>query len=421
MGGSLRASTQGLEIVDRARRNKGWSRQASAWYQTALTSQATLKRFLQGEPIQPETFIRICQAVGLERWQEIVDSTTVPIPLVSPKAPTKDWGEAPDISVFYGRTEELATLEQWIVKDSCRLVALLGMGGIGKTALSVRLAEQIQNQFEYVVWRSLRYAPPIEDVLVELIRFLSNEEQTNFPEDTGRRVSLLIQYLRSHRCLLVLDEVETILRSGAVAGQYREGYEGYGELLKRVAEQQHNSCLVLTSQEKPKDLASQEGDTRPVRSLQLDGLKEAEARQIFIAKGLSDTDKWKPLYQIYKGNPFVLKIVSAAIKETFDGKVSDFLKLNTIFIGDIYPLLASQFERLSPREKEIMYRLAAHPTPISILTLKEELSSSVPTSEVIEALVSLARRSLIEKHIEDGEVVYTLQPVIRKYVTIKYK
>ncbi len=49
----------------------------------------------------------------------------------------QDWGEGLDVSVFYGRNEELTQLEQWIVRDRCRLVALLGMGGIGKSALSV--------------------------------------------------------------------------------------------------------------------------------------------------------------------------------------------------------------------------------------------------------------------------------------------
>jgi len=46
---------------------------------------------------------------------------------------------------------ELVTLEQWIVQSRCRLVALLGMGGIGKTSLSVKLAEQIQGEFEYLI------------------------------------------------------------------------------------------------------------------------------------------------------------------------------------------------------------------------------------------------------------------------------
>lgn len=67
----------------------------------------------------------------------------------------KDWGEAIDVSVFYGRTEELTKLKQWIIQERCRLVVMLGMGGIGKTALSVKLAEKISGEFEYVIWRSL--------------------------------------------------------------------------------------------------------------------------------------------------------------------------------------------------------------------------------------------------------------------------
>lgn len=142
-----------------------------------------------------------------------------------------DWGEAVDVSVFYGRTQELDTLDQCIVGDRCRLVAMLGIGGIGKTALSVKLAERIQNEFEYVIWRSLRNAPPIKDILAQLIQFLSNQQETQLPE-TVDGISLLINYLRSSRCLLVLDNFETILQSGEYTGHYREGYQGYGELLR---------------------------------------------------------------------------------------------------------------------------------------------------------------------------------------------
>ncbi|MEH2393091.1 MAG: hypothetical protein V7K21_16040 [Nostoc sp.] len=56
-----------------------------------------------------------------------------------------------DVSRFYGRATELETLSQWIVRDRTRLVVLLGMGGMGKTALSVKLAEQLQGEFEYVI------------------------------------------------------------------------------------------------------------------------------------------------------------------------------------------------------------------------------------------------------------------------------
>ncbi len=414
MGSSLRASPQGLEIVEQARRHKGWSRQASAWYQTALTSLPTLKRFLQGEPIQQETFIRLCQAVGVEHWEEIVDSTTGLIPPHSPPSPTKDWGEAPDVSVFYGRNEELATLEQWVVRDHCRLVALLGMGGIGKTALSVKLAEQIQPMFEYVIWQSLRHAPPIEALLANLISFLSNQQETQAD------LSRLLNCFRSSRCLVVLDEVDVILRPGNPVGYYREGYEGYGELLRRVGVERHQSCLVLTSREKPKEIALLEGI--PVRLLTLSSLGEA-AQEILREKCLLyEEEKWQKLIKIYRGNPLYLKLVATTIKYLFDSNVADFLRENTIVVvDDIQQILGQQFERLSDVEKKIMYELAIHTEPSSVSQLAEEIALTVSKSEIIEALDSLERRSLLEKITIASEVLYTLQPVVVKYIKRIYR
>lgn len=192
----------------------------------------------------------------------------------------QDWGEAIDVSVFYGRTEELATLETWIQTDHCRLVAVLGMGGIGKTALAVKIAQQLQEQFEYIIWRSLRNAPPLETLLGELVSFLSGGKESK-PE-----IRLLLQCLRSSRSLIILDNVETILRSGECAGQYRTGYENYGQLFRLIGETAHSSCLILTSREKPVEVAALEGIELSVRSLPLKGSPEA-AQKLIQAKGLS--------------------------------------------------------------------------------------------------------------------------------------
>jgi WD40 repeat protein len=385
---------------------------------TRLTP-VTLRKVLGCEEgVDKRTLIHLFRAFNLELNENDYSSPEPDFERIERRRVPKrqDWGEAICVSVFYGRTEELVKLEQWIINDRCRKVAILGMGGIGKTSLSVKLAKHIEDKFEYLQWISLRDAPPIKAILAQMIQFLSNEEETetDLPESVGERVSRLIGYLQSSRCLLILDNAESILCSGSRAGQYRDGYEGYGELLKRVGEIPHESCLVLTSREKPKDLVPLEGKGLLVRSLQLSGLNPAEGEKIFKIKGLHGSeDELRALVERYAGNALALKIVATTIQDLFDGSVSEFLKHNTVVFGDIRELLKQQFERLCDLEQEVMYWLAINREPVSLLESRENIVSPIPEAKLLEALESLGRRCLIEK----TAALFTLQPVVMEYVT----
>ena len=46
-------------------------------------------------------------------------------------------------------------------------MAVLGIGGMGKTTLVTKLAEQVGDHFDYLLWRSLRNAPRLEENLSE--------------------------------------------------------------------------------------------------------------------------------------------------------------------------------------------------------------------------------------------------------------
>lgn len=199
-----------------------------------------------------------------------------------------------------------------------------------------------------------------------------------------------MECLHSSRCLLVLDNVEAVLCSGVGTGQYLEGYSGYGELFRRVGEIPHQSCLVLTSREKPEDLASLEGETLPVRALQLTGLKELEVREIVKAKGLLVTEaETKKLTECYSGNPLALKIVATMIRDVFDSNISKFLAQGTAVFSGIRNLLAQQFNRLSAQEKEIMYWLAINREPISLEELRSDIVSPVTQPKFLDAVSAL--------------------------------
>lgn len=328
--------------------------------------------------------------------------------------PYCDWGEAIDVSNFYGRTQELATLTEWIVRDRCRLIAVLGMGGIGKTALSVKLGQQIQNHFEFVVWRSLRNAPPLENLLSELIPLLSAQQEVNLPQAITGKISRLLYYLQQHRCLLVLDNAESILQSGNLVGRYLPGYETYGELLRRVGEEVHQSCLLLTSREKSMEIATLEGDTFPVRTLQLPGLDIAESASIFDAKGLvGSIDECQRLVETYRGNPLALKIISTSIVTLFNGSIVDFLQEETAVFNGIRLLLDQHFNRLSELEKQVMFWLAINRDWVSLGELQADIVPIVPKAKLLEALECLRWRALIEC----SNKGFTQQPVVMEYMT----
>lgn len=363
---TLKATPEGLNRIKKAREEKGWAidDKRSRWLREAskilepeknweeieqfAVSIGTWKRFLKGEAIKVHYFRAFCQVLGLN-WEEVVDSKallrstdrtpTQPNRTKTSTTPHQDWGEAPDVRYFVGRTKELNQLKQWIIKERCRLVALLGMGGIGKTALSVKLVQQIQCEFEYIIWRSLRNTPLFQEIVTDTIKFLSNQQETDLPETANGKVSLLIHYLRSSHCLLIFDNADTIFRSGECAGNYREGYEQYGELFRQIGETPHQSCLLLTSREKPKEIAFFEGrqEGKQIKSLKLEGLEKPNVQELFQTRGtFSGSDsEWSELLTLYAGNPLALNVVAATIQEYFGSNLAEFFKLGAAVFGDI--------------------------------------------------------------------------------------
>lgn len=244
---------------------------------------------------------------------------------------------------FFGRTEELATLKKWIVQDQCNLVSVVGVEGVGKTALTVHFTEQIQGQFEFVIWRSLHNVPLIDDLLVDWLQVLSQGQEINLPKDTNGKISVLISYLQKHRCLLVIDHYQPMLRGGKESeADYSSVYsrhssssdQGYAQLLRRIGEEQHQSCLLLTMRETTLELASKEKDNSLIRSLRLKGLGLAEAREILRLAGLSSSDSvCNQLIERYARNPLALKMIATVIQELFNRDIAQFLAQDAFISG----------------------------------------------------------------------------------------
>lgn len=309
-------------------------------------------------------------------------------------------------------------LSQWIVQEHSRVVSVLGMGGIGKSALAVSAMHQQAQHFEIVIFRSLRDAPSCEELLDDCLQVLVPQSQN--PSSEARleqRINLLLEHLRKARVLLVLDNVESLLQEGEVRGHFRLGFEGYGQLLHRVAETGHQSCLLFTSREKPAELRLLESRYSSVRSLRLTGLDTTAGQQLLVERELVGTAlEQERLIEAYGGNPLALEIVAETVIDLFDGKIGLFLDSGTVLFGNINDLLDEQFARLSALEQTVLRWLAIMREPVSLDELQTLLVIPLPHSQVLlEAVDSLHRRSLIERGTRSGS--FTLQSVILEYIT----
>ena len=426
---SLKARRDCLDDLRLSIKRNGFHTQR-ALAEEAGFSLATVKKFLAGKPVDFATFSELCQTLNLD-WQTIADLDSLAQPAAKPAQPPpratkppsrQDWGEALDSAVFYGRADELATLQHWVVADRCRLVTILGMGGIGKTSLAVKLAHSIQDQFDCLIWRSLRNAPAIEAILTDLLQFFSHQPESDLPKETppdtiNSQLRHLINYFRNHRCLVVLDNAESILQGRDRTAAYHSEYEAYSQLFQTIGEASHHSCVVLTSREWPRKLAALAGDRSGMRCFQLTGLQPTDSRELLSAKGtfVGSESEWLTLVDTYGGNPLALKIVASAVNDYFEGSIASFLALRqqTLFLfEDIRQLLAEQLERLTPLERAIMYWLAINREPIPWQTLQSDLVSPTPLSTLLQAIDALAQRSLLEK--DHGRI--TQQPVIMDYL-----
>ncbi|MBD2438467.1 NB-ARC domain-containing protein [Nostoc sp. FACHB-110] len=402
MSNSLKASTTGLAIVEKARKRLGWTKTSTArWWQDAHTSRATLRRFWQGDRIQHEIFIAICQAVGIQDWQSIADISDADSEIIlEPSKPYLDWYEAPDVESFFGRNLELEQLEEWIISDRYKLITIVGIAGIGKTALLLALADRIQTQFDCLIWRSLYTAPS----LISLLENLLNIFEQTVVNEVNKGTAKLIHHLQQRRCLLILDGLDTV--------ELTSEYNRFFHQLSR----HHKSCVFITSREQPK---FSEIQSKTANCWQLKGLSNLAALELLQSRGFTGKELGLPnLIQLYRGNPLALKLVTPLIQSVFGGNVAAFINQHTLVISDrLQIILKQQFEQLSDLEQDIVYWLAIWQEPVTFCRLQTHLLISVDPSMVLAGILALERRALLEKWVSSSEVAFTLQPMVMKVVT----
>lgn len=293
----------------------------------------------------------------------LTDKAALP-PAVPPPAPFFYYNNLPaQTTSFIGREEELALIEQYLGNPACRLLTIIGLGGIGKTRLALQ-ASAATGQFQQGVCFVGLASISSPEFLISTIA-----SALNFPlYGRGDPITQLINYLSDKEMLLVLDNFEHLI-------------SGAGLLVEILQRAPHLNMLV-TSRER---LGLQEewvldlqGLTFP-ESEEIVLLENYSAVQLFLQRAQQvQADFWlryldKPavarICRLVEGMPLGIELAAAWIR-TFScreiaveiEKNYDFLTTSLQNIPKRHHSLQAVFEHswglLSEEERNVFSRLS---------------------------------------------------------------
>jgi disease resistance protein RPM1 len=121
-----------------------------------------------------------------------------------------------DNSEIVGNADEIGKLTQWLLeeKQDRSLIAILGMGGLGKTAIAstVYKNQKIITSFDCHAWVIVSQTYQVEELLREIINQLIIKERASMASgfmtmSRMRLVEVIQSYLRDKKYFVVLDDV----------------------------------------------------------------------------------------------------------------------------------------------------------------------------------------------------------------------
>ena len=323
------------------------------------------------------------------------------------KCSHQDLTISPQIIKCDGREKELKTLFDWILGQKYRLISVLGLSGIGKSYLVKRFVDLNLDKFEIIMWRSLKYPDCLDILISELLNTCQQETK----ETLQANLKLLFETFIRKKCLIILDDVQNLFIRDELAGQYKAEYQDYQNFFTKIIETEHQSNIILISQEQCTEMECLDEELYPVKYLELSGLFEVDLLKNW---GLKDEDSWLDLMNLYEGNLFYLKSIAMLINNNYDGQVADFLAENSLFITNkMQSHFREIFNYLSPTEQEIVLQLGKVEKPITREDLRQSLNLS--SVDFNNGLQSLQKRYLVKK-IKEDKVRFKLSNVFREYV-----
>ncbi|MBN1937628.1 MAG: SARP family transcriptional regulator, partial [Anaerolineae bacterium] len=342
----------------------------------------------------------------------------------------------PQLTPFLGRKEELAEIAERLEQPTCRLLTLVGPGGIGKTRLALQAAtEQVGyflNGVFFVSVATVNSPRFLAAAIAEAIGFVFSGEK-----DPQMQI---LDYLRDKEMLLVMDNFEHLLSPVSKGGEY-DGPEGT-DLLVEILDDATQVKILVTSRE-PLSLRAEW--LIDVQGLALPGpdggaaVETYSAIRLFVESarrvnaGFAFAGETVPatirICQLVEGMPLGIELAAAAVRSYPCEKIAaqiaqdlDFLATSMRDVPARHRSMRAVFDHswrlLTPQEQAVFAQLAVFQGGFTSAAAQAvaHLATGQRASTAERFLVALADRSLIQRW-PDGR--YAMHTLLRQYAAEK--
>ena len=327
------------------------------------------------------------------------------------------------VTSFIGREKEIEAVINLIGEN--RLVMLTGVGGIGKTNLSLQVARNVQEIFRDGVWL-IELAPISDSNLIAQ----ATASALGLRESAERSIQeSVLAYLQKRQCLLILDNCEHLIN-------------GVAQFVQMVLQQCADVKILASSREalnvpgeRPYPVPAL---TLPENELSLEEWQQYEAIRLFVERTqivlpdfqltVDNANALLKICQRLDGIPLAIELAAARMKILTTSQIAERLddRFQLLTTGSraalprqqtLRSLIDWSWELLTVEEKRLLRRLTVFAGGMDLEAVEAICASGdLPAHECLDLLNELVNKSLVIAKREQGqETRYYLLETIRQY------
>lgn len=344
---------------------------------------------------------------------------------VLPATPTPALRLPTPATAFLGRAQELADLSARLTDPACRLLTLLGPGGIGKTRLALQAAADLAQHLAFpggVVWVPLAPVAAAEHVAAALASALQLPHQAALPLEER-----LLTALRDRTLLLILDNLEHVL--------------DVVPLLARIIAEAPGVTLLATSRERlglagewvyaldglPTPASDADTRTAPAALLFLDRAKQVDHQ---FALTVENVPFVRRICQCVEGMPLGIELAASWVRVLSCAEIAadlerglDLLSANERGGNPRHPSMRVVFDHswqlLTPTEQAVLARLSVFRGGATREALAAVCAEAI-AGPLLPILATLIDKSLVRRTTDTtGATRYGLHDLIRQYAAAR--